>query len=90
MKSIWIEFLSEFNFEIKYIKGKKNRVAYALSRRGILMPISPSSDSKSKLKVKFQEAFRLDNHFQQVAAALQSGIIHVKFSKYSMIEDGII
>ena len=33
-KSRWIEFLSEFNFEIKYIKGKENRVENALSRRG--------------------------------------------------------
>ena len=28
-----MEFLSEFNFEIKHIKGKENRVADELSRR---------------------------------------------------------
>lgn len=33
MKSRWLATLSEFKFEIKYIKGKENSVAYALSRR---------------------------------------------------------
>jgi len=28
----WIEFLSEYDFEIKHIKGKKNQVASVLSR----------------------------------------------------------
>ena len=29
----WLATLSEFDFEIRYIKGKENRVADALSRR---------------------------------------------------------
>jgi hypothetical protein len=29
----WLEFLNEYNFDIKHIKGKENRVACALSRR---------------------------------------------------------
>lgn len=28
----WLAKISEFDFEIRYIKGKENRVAYALSR----------------------------------------------------------
>ena len=30
----WLEFLCEFDFEIKHIKGKENKVADALSRKG--------------------------------------------------------
>jgi hypothetical protein len=29
-KAIWMEFLSEYDFEIKHIKGKENQVVSAL------------------------------------------------------------
>ena len=29
----WLDFLCEFDFEIKHIKGKENKVADALSRK---------------------------------------------------------
>ena len=30
----WMEFLCQFDFEIKHIKGKENKVVDALSRKG--------------------------------------------------------
>lgn len=33
MQDGWLATLSEFEFEIKYVKGKENEVTYALSRR---------------------------------------------------------
>ena len=32
-QAIWMEFVCEFDFEIKHIKGKENKVADALSRK---------------------------------------------------------
>ena len=32
-KTRWLGFLSEYDFEIKHIKGKENKVVDALSRR---------------------------------------------------------
>jgi hypothetical protein len=32
-KTRWLEFLSEYDFEIKHIKRKKNQVVYALNKR---------------------------------------------------------
>jgi hypothetical protein len=32
-KTRWLEFLSEYEFEIRHIKGKENQVVDALSRR---------------------------------------------------------
>jgi hypothetical protein len=36
-KTRWLEFLSEYDFDIKHIKGKVNKVVDALSRRVHLM-----------------------------------------------------
>jgi hypothetical protein len=38
-KTRWIEFLSEYDFDIKHIKGKENKVVDALSRRVHLMHV---------------------------------------------------
>ena len=32
----WLDFLREYNFEIQHIKGKENKVSYALSRNAKL------------------------------------------------------
>ena len=32
-KARWLDFLCEFDFEIKHIKGKENKVADALNRK---------------------------------------------------------
>ena len=32
-QEMWLDFLSEFDFEVRHIKGKENKVADALSRR---------------------------------------------------------
>jgi len=29
----WLATINEFNFEVRYIKGKENKVAYALSKQ---------------------------------------------------------
>ena len=44
-KSRWLSLLSEYDFEIKHIKGKKNKVAYALSRHENLLCASSSYES---------------------------------------------
>jgi hypothetical protein len=36
-KTRWLKFLSEYDFDIKHIKGKENKVVDALSRRVHLM-----------------------------------------------------
>lgn len=46
----WLVTLSEFDFEIKYIKGKENRVAGALGRRVKLNHISIVSSSGTYLE----------------------------------------
>ena len=49
----WMEFLSEYGFEIKHIKGNKNQVVHPLNRRAhemhIVAIIMYMTDIKDKL-----------------------------------------
>ena len=44
----WLSFLSEYDFEIKHIKGKENKVADALSHHANLLLASSSYESDLK------------------------------------------
>ena len=46
----WLEFLCEFDFEIKHIKGKENKVANALNRKVQEMHLASLSILQSDLR----------------------------------------
>ena len=46
----WIEFLCEFDFEIKHIKGKENKVVDELSRKVQKMHVASLSIFQSELR----------------------------------------
>jgi len=48
----WLEFLSEYGFEIKHIKGKENQLANAFGKRYHEMHILAISMFKTDLKDK--------------------------------------
>jgi hypothetical protein len=56
----WLKFLSEYDFEIKHIKGKENQVVDALSRRAHEMHISTIITFNTDLEQKILEAANLD------------------------------
>jgi hypothetical protein len=59
----WLEFLSEYDFEIKHIIGKENKVVDALSKRVHEMNDITISMYKSDLKEKKLEGAKLDQHY---------------------------
>jgi len=46
----WLAMISEFEFEIRYIKGKENKVVDALSRRIQVNHIETMSSYRTDLK----------------------------------------
>jgi uncharacterized HAD superfamily protein len=59
-KTRWREFLSDYEFKIKHIKGKENQVADALNKRVHEVHIVSIIMYKTDLKEKFLEKGKLD------------------------------
>jgi hypothetical protein len=65
-KMRWLEFLSEYNFDIKYIKGKENKVIDALSRRVHFMHATTVSMHQSDLKSRILDVVVTNQHYLQL------------------------
>ena len=58
----WFHFLSEYDFKIKHIKGRENKVADALSRHANLL--FASSSYGSNMENQIPSAENSDNEYQ--------------------------
>ena len=58
----WFSFISEYDFEIKHIKGKENKVADALSHHTIFL--FPSSNYESDLENQMLTTRNSDKEYQ--------------------------
>jgi hypothetical protein len=70
-KTKWMEFLSEYDFEIKHIKGKENKFVDALNRRLHLMHTTIVSMHQSDLKRRILDVAITDQYYLQVKQNLQ-------------------
>jgi hypothetical protein len=86
----WLEFLSEYDFDIKHIKGKENKVVDALSRRVHLMHATIVSMHQSDLKSIILDGLVTDQHYLQVKENLQQGDVQQKIKEYEIKEDGLL
>ena len=86
----WIELLCEYEFDIKHIKGKENKVVDALSRKMHVMHVAAINTSTSDLKDKIIETSVIDELYQQVKEGLKQQKIPQKFDKYKFQENGIL
>jgi hypothetical protein len=86
----WLEFLSEYDFGIKHIKGKENQVADALSRRAHEVHIAAINMYKIDPKDKIIATTNSDQHSVKIKETLQQGNFQQKINYYELKEDGIL
>ena len=85
-----LQFLCEFDFDIKHVKGKENKVVDALSRRMHVMHVATINTCNSDLKSRILEALSLDDYYLHVKEKLQQGDAKQNYKDFRLEEDGIL
>jgi hypothetical protein len=67
----WLEFLCEYDFDIKHIKGNEDKVANALSRKLHKLHATTISMYQTEMKDKILEAANDDLQYKNLVAKLQ-------------------
>jgi hypothetical protein len=86
----WLEFLSEYDFDMKHIKGKEKKVVDALSRRVHEFHTTTIIIYQSDLTDIIIEAAKSDLQYKELVAKLQQGILQQKIEEYKLDNDEII
>jgi hypothetical protein len=89
-QSRWLEFLSEYDFDINHIKGKENKVVDALNRRVHEMHATTISMYQTDLRDRIIEVAKSDQRYEELREKLQQGILQQKLEEYELKEDGIL
>jgi hypothetical protein len=66
-----LEFLYEYNFDIKHIKGKENKVADALNRRVHELNATNINMYQTNLKGRISKAAKVDFQYMELVTKLQ-------------------
>jgi hypothetical protein len=89
-QSRWLEFLCEYDFDIKHIKGKENKVVDALNKRVHKLQDTTISMYRTDIKSIILEATNADFHYRDLVAKLQQGKMPQKVEIYKLEIDGIL
>jgi hypothetical protein len=86
----WLEFLCEYDFDIKHIKGKENKVVDALSRKAHKLHAIAISMYITEIKDKILEAANVDLQYRGLVAKLQQCERPQTKESYTLGTDGLI
>jgi hypothetical protein len=78
----WMALLSEFDFEIKHIKGNENRVDDALSRSMKVVHLVAVSTSESDIKERVKSAQETYAFFKTMTSYLKQEPTWLKYEGY--------
>jgi hypothetical protein len=84
----WMALLSEFDFEIKHIKGKENWVADALSRSVKTIHLAAVSTCETDIRERVGNAQETYAFFKTVTSYLRKEITGLKYEGYQMLDKG--
>jgi hypothetical protein len=71
--SRWLEFLCEYDFDIKHIRGKENKVDDALNMRVHELQATTISMYQTDIKSKILEVANANLQYKDLVAKLQQG-----------------
>ena len=86
----WLAFLSDYDFEIKHIKGKENKVVDALSRNVNMNVLATVSSYKTDLKDNIQENMSFDKTYQNMKDKILENESETEMSEYGFNEKELI
>jgi hypothetical protein len=89
-QSRWLKFLYEYDFDIKHIKGKENKVADALSKRVHELHATTISMYMTDIKGRILEATNVDLQYRDLVAKLQHCERPQKKESYTLEVDGLL
>ena len=88
-KARWLDFLCEFDFKIKNIKGKENKVVDALKRNMHIMHVESISVFILDLRKIIIGSLAKHEHYQHVGYGLQQSNTKKKYEGYHL-EEGLL
>ena len=80
----------EFDFKIKHIKGKENRVTDALSRSVKMIHLEVVSTCEMDVMERVNNAQEKDTFFKTVTSYLRQEPTGLKYEGYKMLEEGLL
>jgi hypothetical protein len=78
---VWT-LLSEFDFEIKHIKGKENKVVDSLSKSMKTIHLVAVSSCETDVKERVRNAQEIDTFFQTVTSYVEQEPTGMKYEGY--------
>jgi hypothetical protein len=86
----WMALLSEFDFKIKHIKGKENKVVDALSKSMKTIHLVAVSTSETNVREILKNAQETYSFFQTVTSYLEQEPAGLKYEGYQMLDGGLL
>jgi hypothetical protein len=85
-----LEFLCEYDFDIKHIKGKENKVANALSRKVHELHATTITMYRTNIKGRILEPINVDLQYRDLVANLQQCERPQEKESYTLKVDGLL
>jgi hypothetical protein len=89
-KARWMALLSEFDFKIKHIKGKENKVVDALSRSMKTIHLATMSTCEMNVRERVRNAQETYIFFQTVTSYLDKEPVWLMYEGYQMLDRGLL
>jgi hypothetical protein len=86
----WMALLSEFDFKIKHIKGKENKVVDALSRSMKTIHLAAVSTYETNVKERVRNSQETDVFFQTMTSYLEQEPTGLKYEGYQILDGGML